>query len=159
MIKYKTKVIFMNKWIAEHPSLSSNEVYKHWKRKAHSYRKQEMLRTYRSVHRKPEPSLIKIARSIPIKYRKKYPKDYRRLRPEEPKPKPEEEEPPMIDEKRYESFYHALDVMVRARRKPKNFQDMRQMMYKSKFSKTYPNKKQSERAWGYLKKQRKLGNI
>ena len=159
MIKYKTKVIFMNKWIAEHPSLSSNEVYKHWKGKAHSYRKKEMLKTYRSVHRKPEPSLIKIARSIPHKYRKKYHKDYRRLRHEEPKPKHEEEEPPMIDEKRYESFYHALDVMVRARRKPKNFQDMRQMMYKSKFSKTYPNKKQSERAWGYLKKQRKLGNI
>jgi len=157
MIKYKTKVIFMNKWIAEHPSLSSNEVYKHWKRKAHSYRKQEMLRTYRSVHRKPEPSLIKIARSIPIKYRKKYPKDYRRLRPEEPKPKPEEEEEKPPGD--YEHFYHALDVMVRARRKPKNFQDMRQMMYKSKFSKTYPNKKQSEKAWSYLKKQRKLGNI
>ena len=147
MIKYKTRVIFMNKWIAEHPSLSSNEVYKHWKGKAHSYRKKEMLRTYRSVHRKPEPSIEKIARSIPIKYRKKV----------KPKFKPEEEkEKPPGD---YEHFYHALDVMVRARRKPKNFQDMRQMMYKSKFSKTYPNKKQSEKAWGYLKKQRKLGNI
>lgn len=138
----------MNKWIKDHPDLSSNKVYKHWKGKAHSYRKQEMLRTFRSVHRKPEPSIEKKAKSIPVKYRKK------------PKPEvkwEEAEEEEHIEN--YEPFYHALDVMVQARRKPKNFQDMRQMMYKSKFNKNYPSKKQSERAWNYLKKQRKLGNI
>lgn len=151
MIKYKTKVLFMNKWIMEHPDLSSNEVYKHWKGKKHSYRKQNMLATYRSVHSKPEPTLRKRIISTPIKYRK------RKIKIKEPVDIPETQAL-----KGYDSFYHALDVMVVVRGKPKNFADMRHLMYQSKFkspSGGYPNKPQSLAAWNYLVKKRKRGEI
>ena len=139
MIKYKTKVLFMNRWIKEHPDLSARQVYLHWKGTAHGYRKQNMLATYRSVHNIPEPSSEKKTRSIPLKYRVKKPT----------LPPPPKELPERVRDEQYEAFYDAITTYVMPKH-PKNYEDLRYWMYKTLNSRGYPSKKQSALAWYFM---------